>query len=101
MTFKIGQKVRIKEDGKEDWDRNYRYPGEYEFVVTQVYGSASKPPTDPDNTTAGTGDYFSFYSQGDARISFTMSNKEIVITTTTDMTAYSGFIVITYIREGT
>ena len=72
-----------------------------EFVVTQVYGSASKPPTDPDNTTAGTGDYFSFYSQGDARISFTMSNKEIVITTTTDMTAYSGFIVITYIREGT
>ena len=71
-----------------------------EFVVTQVWGSASKPPTDPDNTTAGTGDYFSFYSQGDARISFTMSNKQIVITTTVDLTAYSGFIVITYIREG-
>ncbi len=70
------------------------------FVVTQVWGSASKPPTVPDNTVNGTGDYFSFYSQGNSKISFTMSNKRIVITTTVDMSAYSGFIIIEYVRSG-
>lgn len=70
------------------------------FVVTNVWGSASKPCTSPDNTVNGTGDYFSFYSQGNSNISFTMSNKKIVITTTVDMRAYSGFIVIEYLRNG-
>lgn len=67
-----------------------------EFVVTQTWGDASRPPTTP-----GTGDYFSFFSQGDSRISYTMSDTQIVITTTVDMTAYSGFIVIEFLRRGT
>lgn len=66
-----------------------------EFVVTHVWGSASKPPT-----TAGTGDYFSFMAQGDSRISFTLSDTTLTITTTVDMSAYSGFIAIEYLRNG-
>lgn len=72
-----------------------------EFVVTHTWGDASRPCTNPDNTVSGTGDYFSFFSQGDSRISYTMSNKQIVITTTVDMTAYSGFIVVEFLRRGT
>lgn len=68
-----------------------------EFVVTQTWGSASKPPT----STPNTGDYFSFFSEGDSRITYTMSDNQIIITTTTDMTAYSGFIVIEFLRRGT
>jgi hypothetical protein len=65
------------------------------FVVTQVWGSASKPPTTP-----GTGDYFSFFGQGNSKISFTFSDTTIVVTTTQDMSAYSGFIIAHYIRNG-
>lgn len=72
-----------------------------EFVVTHVWGSASLPCDSPDNTVAGTGDYFSFYGEGNSKINFTMSNKQIVITTTVDMSGYSGFIVIQYLRNGT
>ena len=68
------------------------------FVVTEVYGSASKPCS---SVGAGDGRYFSFMSQGDARISFTMSDTTIVITTTVDLSSYSGFIVISYLRDGT
>lgn len=67
-----------------------------EFVVTHTWGDASRPPTTP-----GTGDYFSFFSEGDSRITYTMSDNQIVITTTVDMTAYSGFIVIEFLRRGT
>lgn len=69
-----------------------------DFVVTQVYGSASKPCT---ATGAGDGDYFSFMSQGDARISFTMSDTTLTITTAVNLSAYSGFIVVNYLRAGT
>jgi hypothetical protein len=68
-----------------------------QFVVTNVWGSASKPCT---AVGAGNGDYFSFYSQGNAKISFTMSDTQIVITTTTDLSGYSGFIVVEYLRDG-
>jgi|HubBroStandDraft_2_1064218.scaffolds.fasta_scaffold00031_9 hypothetical protein len=71
-----------------------------EFVITQLYGTASKPSVTDDTSVAGTGDYFSFMNQGDPRISFTMSNKQIVITTTVDLSAYSGFIVVSYLRNG-
>lgn len=67
------------------------------FVVTQVWGSASLPCT---SVGAGDGDYFSFYSQGDSRISFTMSDTQIVITTTVNLSAYNGFIVVQYLRNG-
>ena len=67
-----------------------------EFVVTKTWGDASRPPTTP-----GTGDYFSFFSEGDSRITYTMSDNQIIITTTTNMTAYSGFIVIEFLRRGT
>lgn len=68
-----------------------------QFVVTQVWGSASRPCT---SVGAGDGDYFSFFSEGNSSISFTMSDTQIVITTTVDMTAYSGFIVVQYLRNG-
>ncbi len=68
-----------------------------EFVVTHVWGSASLPNS---AVGAGDGDYFSFMAQGDSRISFTMSDTTIVITTTVDLSGYSGFIVIQYLRNG-
>lgn len=68
-----------------------------DFVITMVYGSASKPCT---AISAGDGDYFSFFSEGNSKITFTMSDTQIVITTTTDMTAYNGSIVIHYLRDG-
>jgi hypothetical protein len=68
-----------------------------EFVITDLYGTASKPPT---VTGAGNGNFFKFNNQGDSRISFTMSDNTIVITTTTDLSAYSGFIVVQYLRNG-
>lgn len=71
-----------------------------DFVVTQVWGSASRTFTDPDPSPTGNGDYFSFFSEGDSRISFTMTNKQIVITTTTDLSAYIGLIIVEYIRNG-
>jgi len=68
-----------------------------EFVITLSYGTASKPCT---AIGAGDGDYFTFMNKGDTRISYTMSDTQIVLTTTTNLTAYSGFIVIHYLRNG-
>lgn len=69
-----------------------------QFIISLAYGSASKPCS---AVGAGDGDYFSFFSRGNANISFTMSDTQIVITTTIDLSAYSGFFVIEYIRDGT
>lgn len=68
-----------------------------QWVITHVWGSASKPCS---SVGANDGDYFSFYSQGNSNISFTMSDTEIVITAAGPMSAYSGFIVIEYLRDG-
>lgn len=68
-----------------------------QFIVSQVWGSASRPTT---AINAGNGDYFSFYSQGDSRITFVMTDLNVVITTTADMTLFSGFIVVDYIKDG-
>lgn len=68
-----------------------------QFVITHVWGSASLPCT---SVGAGDGDYFSFMNEGNSQISFTMSDIQIVITTTVDLTAYSGFIVVEYLRNG-
>lgn len=68
-----------------------------EFVVTMLYGTASKPPT---SIGANDGDFFQFNNQGDSRISFTMTDTVITITTTTDLSAYIGLIVIHYLRNG-
>jgi len=67
------------------------------FVVFNVWGSASKPPS---ATGAGDGDFFSFYSQGNAKVTFTMSDLDITLTTTALGTGYTGFIIIDYIRNG-
>jgi len=69
-----------------------------QFIVSLVYGSASKPCS---AVGAGDGVYFSFFSQGDARIQFSMTDLQIVITTNGTTAAYQGFIVIEYIRSGT
>lgn len=66
------------------------------FMITHVWASATKRCS---KIGAGDGDYFSFYSQGDARIQFTMSDLQIVITAA-GTSAYSGFIVIEYLRRG-
>jgi hypothetical protein len=68
-----------------------------QFIVSQVWGSASKPPT---ATGAGDGEYFSFFSEGDSRITFVMTDTEVTITTTANMTAYSGFIIVDNILDG-
>lgn len=68
-----------------------------QFVVTLIYGSASKPCS---AIGANDGDYFSFMSQGDARISFTASDTTITITATAPMAAYQGFIVVQYVKDG-
>jgi len=72
-----------------------------QLLMWHTWGTASRPATDPDNTVNGTADYFSFSNEGDSRISYTFSNKQIVITTTTDLSAYYGFIVAEYIKAGT
>jgi len=69
-----------------------------QFVVSLVYGSASKPCS---AVGANDGVYFSFFSQGDARIQFTMSDTQLVISTNGTTASYQGFIVIHYIRRGT
>ena len=68
-----------------------------EFVITLSYGTASKPPS---AIGAGDGDYFTFMNKGDTRVSWTMSDTTIVITTTVDLSKYSGYIVIKYLRNG-
>lgn len=68
-----------------------------QFVVSQVWGSASLPPS---SIGAGDGEYFSFFSEGDSRITFVMTDLAVTITTTADMTAYSGFIIIDNILDG-
>lgn len=68
-----------------------------QFVITHVWGSASLPCS---AIGAGDGDYFSFFSEGNSRIQFTMSDTQIVLTTDGTTAAYSGFIVIEYIRDG-
>lgn len=68
-----------------------------EFLMWHVWGTASLPPT---ATGAGDGDFFSFMSQGDSRISFTMTDTVLTITTTVDLSAYYGFIVCEFIRAG-
>jgi hypothetical protein len=68
-----------------------------QFVITKLFGTASKPPT---SVSAGNGNFFMYNCEGDSRISFTFSDTTIVITTTTDLSAYSGFIVCEFVRNG-
>lgn len=69
-----------------------------QLLMWHMWGTASKPCS---GIGAGDGNYFSFMNQGDSRISFTMSDTTIVITTTVDLSAYWGFIVCEFIRAGT
>lgn len=69
-----------------------------DFVVSLVYGSASKPCS---AIGAGDGRYFSFFGSGNIDIQFVMTDTKINITATAPMAAYSGFIIIEYIRAGT
>lgn len=66
-----------------------------QFVVFQVWGSASKP-----KTTAGTGDYFSFFGEGNSKITFTFTDQAITVTTTGLGVGYSGFICVDFIADG-
>jgi len=68
-----------------------------EFVITDLYGTASLPPT---STGAGDGDFIKYNNRGDPRIFFDMSDTQITITTTVDLSSYSGFIIIKYLRNG-
>lgn len=68
-----------------------------QFTITHVWGSASRPCTE---TGAGDGDYFSYFSQGNSLISFTMDDLAVTITTTADLTDYSGYVVCEYIKNG-
>ena len=69
-----------------------------QFIISDAFGSASRPVT---VRGAGNGSYFTFLSMGDPRVSFTISDMIITITTTVDLSAYNGFITILYIRDGT
>jgi hypothetical protein len=68
-----------------------------QFVISHVWGSASLPCT---AVGANNGVYFSFFSQGDARIQFSMSDTQLIITTNGTTANYQGFIFIEYIRDG-
>lgn len=68
-----------------------------QFVISLSYGVANRPCS---AVGAGDGDYFTFMNRGDPRITWDMSDTTITITTTVDLTAYSGFLVIHYIRDG-
>lgn len=66
-----------------------------QFAVFNVWGSASKPPTTP-----GSGNYFSFYSEGNSKITFTFTDANITVTTVGLGTGYSGFLCIDFIADG-
>lgn len=68
-----------------------------QFRITHIWGSASKPCS---VVGAGDGDYFSFMNRGDPRVIFDMNDLVITITTTLDLTAYDGYIVVEYVRDG-
>lgn len=68
-----------------------------QLIITQVYGSASMPMTPG---VPGSGVYFTFAPMGDPRVSFVLTDTTITITTTVDLSAYTGFIIISYIRDG-
>ncbi len=68
-----------------------------QFIISEVYGSASLPCS---AIGAGDGVYFSFMSQGDARIQFQMTDTTITITTNGTTAAYQGFIIISFIHDG-
>ncbi len=68
-----------------------------QFRLTHTWGSASKPCS---ATGAGDGIYFSFMNQGDVRVSFTLTDLAITITTTVDLTTYDGYIFLEYVRDG-
>ncbi len=79
-----------------------------QLIITHTWGSASLPTT---SLGSGTGDYFSFMSMGDTRISYTLTDVTVItpsdkpgfeITITTDgMRAnYSGFIVVEFLHDG-
>lgn len=69
-----------------------------QFIVTNVWGSASLPCS---AIGAGDGVYFSFYSRGDPRITFDMTDTTITITTTVDLSDYQGFIIVEFLNDGT
>ena len=66
-----------------------------QFALFQAWGSASLPATTP-----GTGNFFSFMSQGDSRISFVFTDQSITITTTALGSGYSGFLCVSFISDG-
>lgn len=68
------------------------------FVITLSYGTASKPCS---SVGAGDGDYFTYMNRGDPRIIWNMSDTTITITSFVDLSAYSGFIVVHFLRAGT
>lgn len=70
-----------------------------QLVITFMMGTASKPCS---ATGAGDGDYFSFVNAGNPNISFVVSDTTITITNLTgvDLSPYSGFIIIHYLRDG-
>lgn len=68
-----------------------------QFVVTHTWGSASKPPA---AVGAGDGDYFSFNTEGNSKVTYTISDTTITVTSLGAFTGYSCFIVIEYLRDG-
>lgn len=76
---------------------NIPFPINSQFIVSNIYGTASLPCT---AIGAGDGRYFSFMSQGDARIQFQMTDLTLTITTNGTTAGYQGFIVIEYIHDG-
>lgn len=68
-----------------------------QFIITHTWGSASLPCT---SVGAGDGIYFSFFTEGNSQVTYTVSDTQIVINTTVDLSTYSGFIVIEYLRDG-
>jgi hypothetical protein len=68
-----------------------------QLIVSNVWGSASKPAS---AVGAGDGNYFTFPNMGDPRISFTINDMNITITTTVDLSAYTGFIFLEFIPDG-
>ena len=67
------------------------------FIMTEVFATATLPAT---AKGAGDGNYFTFNCQGDSRVSFTVSDTTIAITTNGTLAGYQAFIVQKYIKSG-
>lgn len=71
------------------------------FTITHLYCTASNFATNPGAPRVNRGDYFQIAGDGDSRLKLYMDNVNVYLTSTIDLSAYTGIVVIEYVKEAT